>query len=56
MYFIPNIGRVIISGRLKWAELVVRMEECRRAFEILTDESIGKRPQEGLDVDRRKIL
>ena len=40
MYHSPNVVRVIKSGRLRWAVHVVRMEEGRSAFIILT----GKRP------------
>ena len=40
MYRSPNIVRVIKSRRLIWAGHVVRMEEGRSAFKILT----GKRP------------
>ena len=39
-----NIIRVIKSRRLRWTRYVVRLEEGRRAFKILTGESIGKRP------------
>ena len=39
-----NIVRVIKSRRLRWADLVARMEEGRRAFKILTGSPAGKRP------------
>ena len=40
----PNIVRVIKSRRLRWAGHVVRMEEGRSAFKILTGKPTGKRP------------
>ena len=44
MYRSPNIIRVIKSRRLRWAGHVVRMEEGRNAFKILTDKPTEKRP------------
>ena len=44
MYRSPNIVRVIKSRRLRWAGRVVRMEEGRSAFKILTGKPTGKRP------------
>ena len=44
LYRSPNIVRVIISRRLRWAEHVARMEEGRSAFKILTGKPTGKRP------------
>ena len=44
MYRSPNIVRVITSKRLRWAGHVVRMEEGRSAFKILTGKPTGKRP------------
>ena len=44
MYRSPKIVRVIKSKRLRWAGHVVRMEEGRGAFEILTGTSARKRP------------
>ena len=38
-----NVVRVIKSRRLRWAGLVVRMEESRIAFKILTGAPTGKR-------------
>ena len=43
-YIIFFIARVIKSRRLRWAGNVVRMEESRRAFKILTGKPTGKRP------------
>ena len=43
-YRSPIIVRVIMSRRLGRAGHVVRMEEARSAFKILTDTPIGKRP------------
>ena len=40
----PNIDRVIKSRRLRWAGHVVRMEEGRSDFNILTGKPTGKRP------------
>ena len=44
MYRSPNIVRVIKSRRLRRAGHVVRMEEGRSAFKILTGKPTGKRP------------
>ena len=44
MYRSPNIVRVIISIRLRWAGHAARMEESRSAFKILTGTPTGKRP------------
>ena len=44
MYRSPNVVRVIKSTRLSWAGHVVRMEEGRSAFKILTGKPTGKRP------------
>ena len=44
MYNSPNIVRVIKSRRLRWTGHVVRMEEGRSAFKILTGKPTGKRP------------
>ena len=41
-----SIVRVIKSRRLRWAGHVVRMEEGRSAFKILTSKSKRKRPLE----------
>ena len=43
MYRSPNVVRVIKSRRLRWAGHVVRMEEGRSAFKILTGKPTGKR-------------
>ena len=53
MYCSPNIVRVIKSRALRRAGLVARMEEGRRAFEILTGKPEGK---EGLVLDGKTIL
>ena len=42
LYRSPNIVRVIKSRRLKCAGHVVRMEESRSAFKILTSKLTGK--------------
>ena len=44
LYRSPNIIRVIKSRRLRWEGHVVRMEEGRSAFKILTGKPTGKRP------------
>ena len=44
LYRSPNIVRVIISRRLRWAGHVARMEEGRSAFKILAGKPTGKRP------------
>ena len=46
MYRSPNIVRVIKSKRLRWAGLVIRMEEGRSAFKILTCKPTERRPSE----------
>ena len=43
LYRSPNIVRVIKSRRSRWAGHVVRMEEGRSAFKILTGKPTGKR-------------
>ena len=43
-YRSPNIVREIKSRRLRWLGNVVRMEEGRSAFKILTGKPTGKRP------------
>ena len=43
LYRSPNIVRVIKSRRLRRTEHVVRMEEGRSAFKILTGKPTGKR-------------
>ena len=40
----PNLGRMIKSRRLRWAGHVIRMEEGRSAFNILTGKPTGKIP------------
>ena len=42
LYRSPNTFRVIKSRRLRWAGRVVRMEEGRIAFKILTGEPSGR--------------
>ena len=43
LYHSPNIVRVIKSRRLRWAYNVVRMEEVKNPFKMLTGKSTGKR-------------
>jgi hypothetical protein len=44
LFHSPNIVRVIKFRRMRWAGHVVRMEERRIAFKILTGTPSGKRP------------
>ena len=44
LYRSPNIVRVIKSRRLRWAGHVVRMEDGRSAFKIVTGTPTGNRP------------
>ena len=44
LYRSPNTVRGIKFRRLRWAGHVVRMEEGRSAFKILTDKPTEKRP------------
>ena len=44
LYRSPNIVRVIKSRRMRWAGHVVRMEEGRSSFKILTGKPTGKIP------------
>ena len=44
LYLLHNIDRVIKSTKLRWAGHVIRMEEGRSSFKILTGTSTGKRP------------
>ena len=44
LYGSPNIDRATKSIRLRWTGHVVRMEEGRSAFKILTGTPTGKRP------------
>ena len=44
LYSSPNIVRVIKSRRLRWTGHVVRMEEGRSSFKILSGKPTGRRP------------
>ena len=44
LYHSPHIVRMIKSRRLRLPGYVIRMEERRSAFEILTGKPVGKRP------------
>ena len=44
MYRSPNIVRVIKCRRLRWVGHVVRIEEGRSTFKILTGKPTGMRP------------
>ena len=44
LYRSPSTVRVIKSRKLRWAVYVVRMEEDRTAFKILTGKPTRKRP------------
>ena len=43
-YSLPNIVRVVKSRRMRWAGLVVRMEEGRGVYRVLVRKPEGKRP------------
>ena len=43
MKFYPGIKLNLNSKRLRWAGHVVRIEEARSAFKILTSKATGKR-------------
>jgi hypothetical protein len=44
LYRSPNIVRLIKSRRLRWGGHVVRIDEVRSAFKMLTGKPTGKRP------------
>ena len=44
MYRSPTTARVIRTVRLRLSDLVVKMEECKSAFQIPADKPKGKRP------------
>jgi hypothetical protein len=44
LYSSPNITRVIMSRRIRWAGHVACMEEMRNAYRILVGKNEGKRP------------
>jgi len=44
LYASPNIIRVILSRRMRWARSVSLMGEMRNAYEILVGKSEGKCP------------
>ena len=46
-----NIIRMIIFGRLRWAGRIARMDEGRKAFEILTRKPTVRRPLGRLGID-----
>ena len=48
MFCSPNIVRVIKSRTLRWAGRVVRIEDGRTDFKILTGTHSGKRPLRSL--------
>jgi hypothetical protein len=43
LYVLPNVIRVIKSGRKRWAGCVAYIEEMRDAYKILIGKSRGKR-------------
>jgi hypothetical protein len=45
LYSSPNIVKVIISRRMRWAGHVARMGEGRGAYRVLVGRPEGKRPQ-----------
>jgi hypothetical protein len=44
LYSSPNIIRIIVSRRMRWAEHVARMGEKRNVYRILVGKAEGKRP------------
>jgi len=44
MYSLPNIERVVKSGRMRWAGQVARMGEGRGVYWVLIGKPKGKRP------------
>ena len=44
LYFSPNVIRVIISRRMRWAGHVASMGERRGAYRVLVGKPEGKRP------------
>jgi hypothetical protein len=42
--FIVCTSNLVIKSRLRWADHVVKMEEVRSAFKILTDKATRERP------------
>jgi hypothetical protein len=46
LYSSPNIVRVIISRRMRWAGHVARMGEGRGVYKVLVGRPEGKRPLE----------
>jgi len=44
LYSLPNIVRVVISRRMRWAGRVARMGEGRRVYRVLVGKPEGKRP------------
>jgi hypothetical protein len=47
---------MIKSKILRWTGHIVRMDEGKKAFKILSGKSAVKKPLEGQGNDRRKIL
>jgi hypothetical protein len=56
LYSSPNIIRVIISRRMRWARHVARMREGRGAYRILVGRLEGRNHLEDPGVDGRIIL
>jgi len=44
LYCSPNIISVIKSRRMRWAEIVARMDECRGGYRVLVARPEGERP------------
>jgi hypothetical protein len=55
LYSSPNIGRVIKSRRIRWAERVARMGRGRGVYRALVGRTEGKRPLGRPRMDRRKL-
>jgi hypothetical protein len=56
LYASPNIVRVNIEKRMRWAGHIARMGAMRNAYRILVGKHKGKSHSEDLRVDGRIIL
>jgi hypothetical protein len=56
LYFSPNIMRIIISRRMRWAGHMARMGQRRGACRVLVGKGEGKKPFGRPGVDGKIIL
>jgi hypothetical protein len=56
MYSVPNIVRLIKSGRMRWAGHVAHIEEGRGVYRVLVGGSKATDDWGNLDVDGRITL